>query len=1029
MSSPGPEQAGFDLSLQQERLWVAEPEGPTARSQVVIDLSGDVSPDAVRAGLAAVVARHEALRTTFARPAGMRVPLQVIQDDLAPHWSIARGTSEDAAAAGERAAVLDLARGPVLRALLLDPDGAPRLVLTAPSVVVDARGLLLVGAEVTRVLAGEALDDEPVQHADYAAWQREQWSEHSAPAQTSPGGELPFAAPLLPGTAVVRPLPDGVATSVAASARAAGVPVRDAWLGVWLLLAARLSGDADVGVACGAEGRVGDELRGAVGPYAVAVAVSALVGPDDTVLDVVRRVAAARSVAERELGAAAPGIPPLPYGFRWDEPTDARVLAAASTGSCVELAVGDAAFVVAGSAADAERVAGSLEQLATVLAADPDVGAWDVDVVAPVERKRLAAALTGPTVELPDVSGMHELVERQAARTPDAPAVHGADGTLTYRQLDERANRLAHLLRSLGVVAGTPVALCLDRSTDLVTALLAVLKAGGAYVPLHPEHPKARLAFQLADTSAAVVLAAESLLAALPETSAQVVCLNRDRARIDAELATALEPVTDADSIAYVIYTSGSTGAPKGVAVRHGGLVNYATAIVRSLELDRESLRFGLVTTVSTDLGNTSIIGALASGGCLELVPVEAAMDGAAYADYVARNPIDVLKIAPSHLAALMSGAEPARILPRQRLIVGGEALSWPLADVVRAAGRCTVTNHYGPTETTIGTLVECLGPGPDDGPRLGRTVPLGRPLANTVARVVDAAGHQVPVGVPGELHLGGAGVARGYWNDDVQTARRFHDDAAGGGRFYRTGDLVRLLPDARVEFLGRTDDQVKIRGFRVEPGEVETTLARAPGVRAAAVVATAAAADEVRLVGYVVGDVSTSADLAELRSFLSERLPAYLVPSALVPLPALPLTANGKIDRGALPAPETVPAADDQEHVAPRTEIERKIADIWAEVLRVDGISVLDDFFGLGGHSLLATQVIARIRSALGVQLPLPSLFLAPTVAGLARLVEERLTPPPVADEELARMLQELEGLSDEEAEQLLRLETDRRD
>jgi len=366
-------------------------------------------------------------------------------------------------------------------------------------------------------------------------------------------------------------------------------------------------------------------------------------------------------------------------------------------------------------------------------------------------------------------------------------------------------------------------------------------------------------------------------------------------------------------------------------------------------------------------------------------------------------------------------------VLPRRRLVLGGEVCPWRLVDRVRELGSCAVSNHYGPTETTVGSMVYDVT-GVEE--RLSRSVPIGRPLANTRGYVLNGAGVPVPTGTPGELYVAGVGLAQEYWKAPDLTAERFLPDPFArvpGARMYATGDLVRMLPTGDLEFLGRTDEQVKIRGFRVEPGEVQSVLASAALVRQSAVVPDVDPNGDTRLVAYVVGAGGRldSTALDELRRRLGERLPAYLVPGAFVGLDALPLTANGKLDRAALPAPEEARAGARVETVAPRTETERQLVAIWADVLGLDDVGVTDDFFSLGGHSLLATQVIARVRSVLGVQLPLPSLFLAPTVAGLAELVEERRPAEPAED--LARMLEELEGLTDEEAERLLRTESER--
>jgi amino acid adenylation domain-containing protein len=520
------------------------------------------------------------------------------------------------------------------------------------------------------------------------------------------------------------------------------------------------------------------------------------------------------------------------------------------------------------------------------------------------------------------------------------------------------------------------------------------------------------------------VVTQSGLLAQISDFPGHITCLDRDEATLAATPGDVSGGAT-ADDLVYVMYTSGSTGLPKGVAVTHGNLVAYTRFIIDLLGADTAPLEFAMVSAISTDLGNTTIFPALASGGCLNLISPEAALDGALYAEEAVAHPIDVLKITPSHLAALLAGPEPAAILPRHTLLIGGETLTWDLVEWIRSLGTCRILNHYGPTETCVGCCTfdtaeaESLEWRP-------ATVPVGRPIAGATVHVLDGGLHPVPVGVVGELCVGGAGVAQGYWENDDLTAKSFvADPFRAGGRLYRTGDRARFLPDGSVEFLGRADGQVKIRGYRVETAEIEAVFRHHPTVQQAAVVARQDRQGQLRLAGYFVAAGATVPSEESLRSFLLERLPGYMVPSTLVRLDSMPLTPNGKLDRAALPAPEDAAAGGRRQLVAPSDDVEATIADIWASLLGLDAVSVHEDFFELGGHSLLATQVIARFRNAFGVQLPVHSLFTNPTVARLAALVHgERKAAADDDDEEMARLLAELEGLSDEEAEQLLAIE-----
>ena len=529
---------------------------------------------------------------------------------------------------------------------------------------------------------------------------------------------------------------------------------------------------------------------------------------------------------------------------------------------------------------------------------------------------------------------LHELIEAQAKRTPDAPAVVYEQQKLTYAELDRRASRLAQSLAARGVGPDVTVGLHVERSLEMVVGILAILKAGGAYVPIDTGFPAERVAYMVSDSQARLVLTKESINAA--------------------DSSTATPARVEPRHLAYVIYTSGSTGKPKGVGIEHRNIVNYVLGVSERFGFE-PGMQHAIISTIAADLGNTVLFPALATGGTLHVIAQERAENGALLAEYFEREKIDVLKIVPSHFAAL----NPERVMPRKRLILGGEAsrLDWVAKLRVIAPG-CEIHNHYGPTETTVGVLTYRVGnelPVTPSG-----NLPLGEPLPGSEIRLED-----------GELCIGGAGVARGYLNRPELTAEKF----AGG--FYRTGDRARLLPDGNYEFCGRVDHQVKVHGYRVELGEIESALREQ--VTDAVVLLR-----EEQLVAYVTGG-----DRSALREYLKERLPPYMVPSAYVFLEKLPLNANGKIDRQALAALPIEAPAPSQRSGAPRTETEKTVAAIWAELLRVEHVGVDDDVFDLGAQSLMAMKALARIRDAFQVNLSLRNLFEHPTVAGLAGAID----------------------------------------
>ena len=528
-------------------------------------------------------------------------------------------------------------------------------------------------------------------------------------------------------------------------------------------------------------------------------------------------------------------------------------------------------------------------------------------------------------------------------------------------------------------------------------AVLAILKAGGAYVPLNADNPPARLKQQL--EGAAALITESKLAAQMPQFAGTTILLDRDQKRWAAGPKSNPVINTNPENLVYVIYTSGSTGVPKGVAVRHRNLVNYAHFITKKLELEKypEGLQFATVSTLGADLGNTCIYPSLISGGTLHIVSYEMATDPRGFADYVAKYPIDVLKIVPSHLQALLQSDEAQKLLPRRYLITGGETLTPKLVEKITSLNpQCEVINHYGPTETTVGSLTLKLKD--YDSEKAGLTsIPIGRPIANTQVYVLDQNLEPVPVGVIGELYIAGAGVTAGYLGQAEKTAERFLKDPFSmnpEARMYRTGDLARYGEDGNIEFLGRGDDQVKIRGFRIELGEIESVLASLAAVKQVVVLAREDERGDKRLLAYVVpnrdkaGDTHNAGEVNNdaLRSYLKQQLPDYMVPQAVILLPKLPLTPNGKIDRQALPEPEQ--AQIQREIVAPRNEEEALVLNIWQRVLGRDRISINDNFFELGGHSLMAVQLMAEIRKETGKEIPLAALFQGASVEHLANLL-----------------------------------------
>ncbi|TMR20503.1 amino acid adenylation domain-containing protein [Nonomuraea turkmeniaca] len=643
-----------------------------------------------------------------------------------------------------------------------------------------------------------------------------------------------------------------------------------------------------------------------------------------------------------------------------------------------------------------------LDNLTAALADTPDSPFTTVDVLDAAGRRRILEEWNRTDLA-PEAPTVPELFAAQAARTPTAVALVCGDVEISYQELEERANRLAHYLRGIGVGPESVVALCLPRGREMVTAILGVWKAGAAYLPLDPAYPAARISYMLADSRAMVLVGAADVLHDLPETEL-VRTVTMDAAMSETQPATAPEIAAEPGRLAYVIYTSGSTGRPKGVAITHANLASYVAHVPRRVGFGGGGGRYALLQPVVTDLGNTVVFASLATGGELHVLDAGDVVDPIAVAGYLARHRIDYVKMVPAHLAALGAAGDLKWLLPGSALVLGGEAAApgW-VGRLLGAAGDLPVFNHYGPTETTIGVVTGRL----DAEAVAGGTVPIGTPVGNTAVYVLDDALRPVPAGAPGELYVAGAQVARGYVGRPGLTAERFLAcPFERGVRMYRTGDRARWDGGGRLEFLGRADEQVKIRGFRVEPGEVQAVLAGHPAVAQAAVIVREDTPGDKRLVAYLV-PADQGADGAALteviRRFAGGNLPPHLVPAAFVTLDALPLTGNGKLDRGALPEPDRAAAAGTGPRPADKRE--EALCGAFAEILGLPAVGVEDNFFDLGGHSLLAIRLASRVRVMLGVELPIQELFDRPTPAALAAWLADRAERESVARPRLRPM------------------------
>ncbi|NSX13681.1 amino acid adenylation domain-containing protein [Cupriavidus taiwanensis] len=1000
---------------------VLAPEGSAYTNQLRVDIDG-LDPARFIAAWQAALARHDSLRCGFLHRAEQ--PLQWVARSVrlpvtVEDWSGRDAAELDRFAAAELAQRFDLTQPPLMRLALLR-TGADRhhLVWTVHHLLLDGWSTAQLLGEVLRHYAGETLPASGGRFADYIGWLQ---------SRDAAAGEAFWKAQLAPLDAPTRlllalPAPEhgqgqgehhheldaAETAALAGFARAQKVTLNTLVQAAWLLLLQRCTGQPCVAFGATVAGRPA-ELPAAqqmLGLFINTLPVIASPRPQQAVGDWLREVQAL-NLALREHEHT-----PLYNIQRWaghsgqalfdsivvfeNYPVDAalrRAPAGLSFSGIGNRAETNYPLALVFAHTDTLRLTCRFDR---AVVGEPQArwlaqGLFAVlrqmaaDAARPLGRLSLATA----DVRLPAAAAAaqlaHHRFEAHAASTPDAVALAADGAPLSYRELNRRANALAHRLIAQGVGPDVPVGVLAERSAELVVALLAILKAGGAYVPFDPDYPADRLAFMVEDSGVAMLLAQRpDATAALP-ASVPVIDLGAP-SLYDGERANPA-PGLHAHHLAYVIYTSGSTGRPKGVGVSHGALAHYLQGVLPQLAL-APAARMAMASTPAADLGHTVLFGALASGGALHLPERRCVFDAAAFARYMVQHCIGVLKIVPGHLRALLDGAQAAGVpladvLPEHTLVLGGEATDAALRARLHAARpACRLVNHYGPTETTVGVLVQVAGTTPQPGAGL----PLGQPLPGTGAYVLDADLCPLPDGIAGELYVGGPALARGYLGRAALTADRFVPDpfARDGGRLYRTGDRVRRRADGVFEYLGRTDDQVKIRGFRVEPAEAAAQLAALPQVRQAAVVAVPAAGG-VQLVGYVVPQAEARPDPAALCRALAATLPPHMVPAAIVLLDALPLTANGKLDRRALPPPDAAAPSGSALQEPPQGELETRLAHIWQALLQVPAVGRHDNFFALGGHSLLAVQLLSRIQGELGIDVPLALLFGAATLAELA--------------------------------------------
>jgi amino acid adenylation domain-containing protein/non-ribosomal peptide synthase protein (TIGR01720 family) len=1061
------ENVEIPLSYAQQRLWFLdqlESNSASYNLSVGLRLVGTLNVAALEQSLEEISDRHEALRTNFVTVDGK--PSQIIQ--TATNWRVQvvdlqhlpwREQEIAAQKLARQQAIqpFDLANEALFRATLIMLSDTEQWLLVCMHHVVSDGWSMGVFVEEFTALYNAYSQNQPspllplsIQYADFAIWQR-QWLQGEVLQN-----QLSYWKQQLANAPTFLPLPTDRARPAVQSFNGAyqgftltaeltqrlvqlsqqqGVTLFMTLLAAYNTLLYRYTGQTDILVGTPIANRDRTEIEGLIGFFVNTLVMRTNLAENPTFSELLPRL--------REMALSAYAHQDLPFEmlvealqperdlshtplfqvmFALQNAPMSEIELTGLTVSSLPIESSTAKFDLTlsmentstglfgwweyntdlFSCSTIERMTGHFACLLEAIVTNPQERISQLPILTPSEQQQLLVEWNNTQVDYPSDKCIHQLFSEQVERTPDAVAVVFENQQLTYYELNCRANQLAHYLRSLGVSADVLVGICVERSLEMVVGLLGILKAGGAYVPLDPEYPIERLSFILEDAQVSVLLTQQQLVEKLPECQAQLVSLDTNWQFIS-QLPPE-NPITDvqASNLAYVIYTSGSTGQPKGVQILHNAVSNFLCAMQQRPGITKQDILLG-ITTISFDIAALEIFLPITVGARLVIARRDVTLDGRELFNLLIKSKATIMQATPATWRLLLDSNYQFSDL---KILCGGEALPWDLVNKLLARS-ASLWNLYGPTETTIWSSVCQLESNQS-------LISIGRPIDNTQIYILDQNLQPLPVGIPGELHIGGASLARGYLNRPELTQEKFipnpfgrsrgagEQGSKGEERLYKTGDLARYLPDGNIEYLGRIDHQVKIRGFRIELGEIEAALSQHSQVQASCVIAREDNRGDKRLIAYIVPQPEITPTVSLLRSFLKEKLPEYMVPSAIVILEYLPLTPNGKVDRRALPAPE-LSSELLEKYVAPRTPIEEILALIWQQVLKVELVGRHDNFFELGGHSLLATQLISRVRSSLKVELPLRSLFAAPTIAQLSpniqRLQQQdiELAAPPI--------------------------------
>ncbi|MFL5705776.1 MAG: non-ribosomal peptide synthetase [Ktedonobacteraceae bacterium] len=1034
-----------------------EPNSAAYNMPAVVSLRGKLDVPGLERSLREIAQRHEILRTTFVNQEGHLVQVAEPSAQVSLPVTDLRDVPEEERDAQVQKLVseeiqrpFDLHQGPLMRVLLLRlAEQEYVLVVTMHHIISDGWSMGVLVRELAALYPAFAqgqqatLPELPLQYADYATWQRERlqgeyleeqldfWRELLADAPTILELPTDYRRPAVQtyrGAQQTQQLPETLTEQLKELSRQEGATLFMTLLTAFGVLLARYSGQEDLLIGSPIANRNWHEVEGLIGLFVNTLVLRCNVRGNPSFREALHRV---REMVidgfahqelpfeklvevlqpERDLSRSPlyqvvfilQNVPMPPLDLLDTQlsvlESDNKTSKFDLTLTIMETEQGLLASFEYNTdlfeAATIERMANHYRILLEGIVANADQHITDLPLLSIQERERLLLAWNDTRTDFSgDSSQLLEgrLFEEQVERTPEAEAVICGQERLSYRELNQRSNQLARYLQKQGVGSDVLVGICIERSLDMMVGLLGILKAGGAYVPLDPTYPKHWLSFIVEDTRVPVLLTHQRLVADLPEHRAQVICLDADWSKVAGESTANITSTVNGDNLSYVAYTSGSTGKPKGVMNTRRGHVNYLlwAAKAYGAEAGNGSL---VHSSFAFDFTNTTLFPPLLVGRSVMLLSEASAIEALVPALKSCAD-LSLIKITPVHLALLNQLLSSEEFSGRtSTLVVGADQL---LPEAIepwqKFAPDTRLFNEYGPTETVDGCSAYQITP--DSNFNMVGSVPIGRPIANTQFYVLDATMQPVPVGVPGELYIGGAGVARGYLNRPELTAEKFvpHPfSEVPGARLYRTGDVVRYLPDGNAEFLGRVDHQVKIRGYRVEPGETESVLGQHHNVREVFVMVREDTPGDKRLVAYLVPEDQEAFDVSELRSFVKEYLPDYMVPSYFITLDTLPLSQNGKVDRNALPAPEGDRPDVGVTYIPPQTSLERNLVSIWQEVLHLDKVGTQDNFFDLGGHSLLLVEIQSKLRDVLQQEITLVDLFQYPTISTLAKYLSQQ--------------------------------------